>query len=47
MHIHGKKSFITGTYTDSKPSTHFAQEWRDIKNIKIIFTDCPTKEMCW
>ena len=46
MHIRGKQSFIIGTYTDSKPSTYFAQEGGNIKNIKIIFTDCPTKEMC-
>jgi hypothetical protein len=26
MHIWGKQSFIIGTYTDSKPSTYFAQE---------------------
>jgi hypothetical protein len=45
MHIHGKQSFIIGTYTDSKASTSFAQEGGGhIKNIKIIFTDCHTKE---
>ena len=45
MHIHGKQSLIIGTYTASKTSAYFAQEGGNIKNIKIIFTDCPIKEI--
>jgi hypothetical protein len=47
MHIQGKQSFIISTYTDSKASTYSTQEGGGgghIKNIKIIFTDCPAQE---